>query len=196
MIMDGWGHGVIPPAMPFTRWMYRLLKVYMRITPTASWPRVAPWGCLMSDGKFAAVTWTLAPEEVYQELLRINLPWRRRNCKNPFLCWIMQRKTSPFIYWFGLWWQCILISITSKHYVISRKTDLQRCLYMHLLTDAIPIQSGYGFYRLAGSFGKLGGRNCFCGWKILCDGQDNRWQRVKLAYDLMVHGEGKKTGYL
>ncbi len=77
--------------------------------------------------------------------------------------------------------------------------DLSRRLYIHAFTDGRDCdpESGAGFISELQDFLKQnGGQIASVIGRYYAMDRDQRWERIKLAYDALVNGKGKKTGDL
>src|SRR5690606_6879423 len=69
-------------------------------------------------------------------------------------------------------------------------------LYIHAFMDGRDTDphSGYGFLKdLSAALSQSAGKIASVIGRYYAMDRDRRWERVKLAYDLMVKGEGKKS---
>ncbi|MBL87430.1 MAG: phosphoglycerate mutase (2,3-diphosphoglycerate-independent) [Winogradskyella sp.] len=77
----------------------------------------------------------------------------------------------------------------------AKANDLQN-VYVHAFTDGRDVdpKSGYGFIsELEEYLAKTTGKLATVTGRYYAMDRDKRWERVKLAYDAVVHGEGKQT---
>ncbi|MEI6507921.1 MAG: 2,3-bisphosphoglycerate-independent phosphoglycerate mutase [Bacteroidota bacterium] len=71
--------------------------------------------------------------------------------------------------------------------------------FVHAFTDGRDTdpKSGFGFLKnVADHLEKTGGKIASVVGRYYAMDRDKRWERVKIAYDLLVHGTGEKTGDL
>jgi 2,3-bisphosphoglycerate-independent phosphoglycerate mutase len=86
------------------------------------------------------------------------------------------------------------------HYLcdMAKRKGLQE-VFIHAFTDGRDTdpKSGLNYLRsLEAHLGKSTGRIASIIGRYYAMDRDNRWERVKLAYDLLVKGEGKKTQHM
>jgi len=77
----------------------------------------------------------------------------------------------------------------------AKENDLKN-VYVHAFTDGRDVdpKSGYGFIsELEEYLAKTAGKLATVTGRYYAMDRDKRWERVKLAYDAVVHGEGKQT---
>lgn len=77
----------------------------------------------------------------------------------------------------------------------AKENDLKN-VYVHAFTDGRDVdpKSGYGFIsELEEYLAKTTGKLATVTGRYYAMDRDKRWERVKLAYDAVVHGEGKQT---
>ena len=77
----------------------------------------------------------------------------------------------------------------------AKANDLEN-VYVHAFTDGRDVdpKSGYGFIsELEEYLAKTTGKLATVTGRYYAMDRDKRWERVKLAYDAVVHGEGKQT---
>ncbi len=77
----------------------------------------------------------------------------------------------------------------------AKENDLKN-IYVHAFTDGRDVdpKSGYGFIsELEEYLAKTTGKLATVTGRYYAMDRDKRWERVKLAYDAVVHGEGKQT---
>jgi 2,3-bisphosphoglycerate-independent phosphoglycerate mutase len=142
-----------------------------------------------------------AGRKVYQDLVKINLAIRDNSIAgNPVLkeAFNYAKENDKAVHFLGLVSDGGVHS-SDKHLYklcdITQEYGLDK-VYIHAFTDGRDTdpQSGYGFIRnlqehLAVSNGQIAS---LVGRYYAMD-RDKRWERVKVAYDLMVHGTGKKS---
>jgi len=204
IIMDGWGHGVHPASdaiyranVPFVRSLY---TKYPHSELTTCGEAVGLPDGQMGNSEVGHMN-IGAGRIVYQELLRINKAIEKHELhKNQALLDAMNvaKENGKVLHLIGL------VSDGGVHSHIEHlkalcdiaKENGLKKVYVHAFTDGRDTdpKSGYRFLddlqkHLESSVGDL---VSVIGRYYAMD-RDNRWQRVKLAYDLLAHGEGKKT---
>ena len=207
IIMDGWGHGKYPASdaiyqanVPFVKSLY---QKYPHCELTTCGEAVGLPEGQMGNSEVGHMN-IGAGRVVYQELLRINRAIERHQLhENKALLSALKlaKDENKDLHFIGL------VSDGGVHSHInhlkalcdiSKESGLSK-VFIHAFTDGRDTDphSGLGFLEdlqnhLQHSVGEL---VSIIGRYYAMD-RDNRWQRVKLAYDLLVHGEGKKTNDL
>ena len=206
IIMDGWGHGPQPDRsaiaqanVPFVKSLYDKYAHSELVT----WGEDVglPEG-QMGNSEVGHLN-IGAGRVVYQELLRINIAIRDGElAQNRALLKAIEYCVSSgrSLHLMGLVSDGGVHSHTSHLRAIC---DIARAhglgkndVFIHAFTDGRDTdpKSGLGYIGdlqkyLTGSIGRIAS---VCGRYYAMD-RDNRWERVKIAYDLLVNGEGKKT---
>jgi 2,3-bisphosphoglycerate-independent phosphoglycerate mutase len=206
IIMDGWGHGQNPERSaiaqantPFIDSLYQQYPNTELITHSESVG--LPEG-QMGNSEVGHIN-IGAGRVVYQELVRINKAIESGDLANneKLLTTIKycKEKNKP-LHLIGL------VSDGGIHSHINHLNALcdiakenglnSNQVFIHVFTDGRDCdpKSGLGFLKeldehLKNSVGHIAS---VCGRYYAMD-RDNRWERVKLAYDLLTKGEGKKT---
>src|SRR6185295_8395744 len=204
IIMDGWGHGAHPASdaiyqanAPFVKSLYA--KYPHSELVTCGEAVGLPEG-QMGNSEVGHMN-IGAGRVVYQELQRINRAIQKNELhRNPALLSAMNyvKEKNKALHFIGL------VSDGGVHSHINhlkalcdiaKENNLTK-VFVHAFTDGRDTdpKSGYGFLNelqehLQHSTGEIAS---VIGRYYAMD-RDNRWQRVKLAYDLLVRGEGKKT---
>lgn len=138
---------------------------------------------------------------VFQELVKINNAMENRSiAENPVLveAFRLAREENRSLHFMGLVSDgCIHSSDKHLHHLVALAEEhgLQR-FYVHAFSDGRDTdpKSGLSFLqtlqtKLSTTHGKLAS---VIGRYYAMD-RDKRWERVKVAYDLLVHGEGEKS---
>ncbi len=206
IIMDGWGHGPDPKrsaiAQANTPFVDSLYKNYPNTELITHSESVGLPDGQMGNSEVGHIN-IGAGRIVYQELQRINVAIRNGDlAKNTKLLATLSycKKQNKPLHLIGL------LSDGGVHSHINhlkalcdiaKANGLQKNdVYIHAITDGRDCdpKSGLGFLNelqehLDNSVGRIAS---VCGRYYAMD-RDNRWERVKLAYDLIVKGEGKKS---
>jgi 2,3-bisphosphoglycerate-independent phosphoglycerate mutase len=200
-ILDGWGLGQVPAADAIaqanTPFMDSLYQKYPHATLTTFGEEVGLPDGQMGNSEVGHLN-IGAGRVVYQELARINKAIREKELhQNPVLLETMQyaKSNDKALHFMGL------VSDGGVHshlnhlkalVDIAQEQGLSK-VYIHAFTDGRDCdpKSGLGFFKdllqhLEGSSAKL---VSVIGRYYSMD-RDKRWERVKLAYDLLVKGEG------
>ncbi|MBP9881703.1 MAG: 2,3-bisphosphoglycerate-independent phosphoglycerate mutase, partial [Chitinophagales bacterium] len=206
IIMDGWGHGKNPAASAIAQAKTPNVNSYYNQYPNAE---------LRTDGEFVGLPEGQmgnsevghlnlgAGRIVYQELQRIFVAIKSgelANNKHLLAAFNYAKTNNKNIHLIGLVSDGGVHS-HSKH--VKALCDIAKAnqidndkLFIHAFTDGRDCdpKSGAGFLRdlqqhLNNSIGTIAS---VCGRYYAMD-RDNRWERIKLAYDLLVKGTGKKT---
>jgi 2,3-bisphosphoglycerate-independent phosphoglycerate mutase len=203
LILDGWGIGdksesdIIHTAA--TPVMDGLAKKYPNSKLLASGENVGLPEGQMGNSEVGHLN-IGAGRKVYQDLVKINLAIRDNSIKeNPVLREALSyaKENNRAVHFLGL------VSdggVHSSDLHLYRLCDITkeyglRDVYIHAFTDGRDTdpQSGYGYIKnllnhLKGSNGQIAS---LVGRYYAMD-RDKRWERIKVAYDLLVKGEGKK----
>jgi 2,3-bisphosphoglycerate-independent phosphoglycerate mutase len=204
LILDGWGlgNGTHSDAIAHAKTpvMNELYKIH-------------PWSQLRTDGLNVGLPEGQmgnsevghlnigAGRVVFQELVKINNAIENRSIDhNPVLveAFRIAREENRSLHFLGLVSDgCIHSSDNHLHHLIAlaEQHGVQR-FYVHVFTDGRDTdpRSGLSFLqtlqtKLSSTHGKLAS---VVGRYYAMD-RDKRWERVKIAYDLLVHGEGEKS---
>ncbi|MGF1585272.1 MAG: 2,3-bisphosphoglycerate-independent phosphoglycerate mutase [Bacteroidales bacterium] len=204
LILDGWGIGDKSEAdiiyNASTPVMDGLMAKYPNSKLLASGENVGLPEGQMGNSEVGHLN-IGAGRKVYQDLVKINLAIRDNSIvNNPVLkdAFNYAKENNKAVHFLGLVSDGGVHS-SDKHLYklcdITGEYGLDK-VYIHAFTDGRDTdpQSGYGFVRnledhLAGSNGQIAS---LVGRYYAMD-RDKRWERVKVAYDLMVHGTGKKS---
>ncbi len=207
LILDGWGigNGTHSDAIAnsTTPVMSRLL-------------RTNPWSKLRTDGLNVGLPEGQmgnsevghlnigAGRVVFQELVKINQSTETAQIDtNPVLVESLRiaREENKTLHFFGLVSDgCIHSSDKHLHHLIAlaEKSGVKR-FYVHAFTDGRDTdpKSGIGFLttlqdKLVGTHGKLAS---IVGRYYAMD-RDKRWERVKIAYDMLIHGIAEQSNNL
>jgi 2,3-bisphosphoglycerate-independent phosphoglycerate mutase len=202
LILDGWGlgNGTHSDAIAYAKTpvMNELYKTH-------------PWSQLRTDGLNVGLPEGQmgnsevghlnigAGRVVFQELVKINNAIENRSIdNNPALveAFRVAREENRSLHFIGLVSDgCIHSSDKHLHHLIAlaEQHGVQR-FYVHAFSDGRDTdpKSGLGFLqtlqtKLSTTHGKLAS---IVGRYYAMD-RDKRWERVKVAYDLLVHGEGE-----
>jgi 2,3-bisphosphoglycerate-independent phosphoglycerate mutase len=204
LILDGWGlgNGTHSDAIAHAKTpvMNELYKIH-------------PWSQLRTDGLNVGLPEGQmgnsevghlnigAGRVVFQELVKINNAIENRSIDhNPVLveAFRIAREENRSLHFLGLVSDgCIHSSDKHLHHLITlaEQHGVQR-FYVHVFTDGRDTdpRSGLSFLqtlqtKLSSTHGKLAS---VVGRYYAMD-RDKRWERVKIAFDLLVHGEGEKS---
>ncbi len=207
LILDGWGLGngthsdaIANASTPVMSRLYR----------------TNPWSKLRTDGLNVGLPEGQmgnsevghlnigAGRVVFQELVRINKAIEEKAIdQNPVLIesFRIAREDNKTLHFFGLVSDgCIHSSDKHLHHLIAlaEKSGVKR-FYVHAFTDGRDTdpKSGFGFLKtlenkLEGTHGKLA---TIVGRYYAMD-RDKRWDRVKIAYDMLVHGTAEQSSDL
>lgn len=204
VIMDGWGLGRVASAdaiqnanVPFTRSLY---KKYPNSTLITCGEAVGLPDGQMGNSEVGHLNLG-AGRVVYQELQRINVAVRDGSfVHNPVLLQSIQyaKENNKPLHLLGL------VSDGGVHSHINHlKAIIDTCkakgltdVFIHAFTDGRDCdpKSGLGFIKelqehLNSSVGKI----ATVSGRYFAMDRDKRWERVKLAYDALVKGEGEKA---
>ncbi|OJV27577.1 MAG: phosphoglycerate mutase (2,3-diphosphoglycerate-independent) [Bacteroidetes bacterium 37-13] len=207
IIMDGWGHGKNPKvsaiAQANTPFIDSLYKKYPNTELLTHGENVGLPDGQMGNSEVGHLN-IGAGRIVYQELLRINNAVKNSELKqNKTLLASIQyaKENKTPLHFIGLVSDGGVHSHT-KHLMALCKIAHQNGLdasqiQIHAFTDGRDTdpKSGLKFLSELLSFldeNKCGTLASVCGRYFAMD-RDNRWERIKLAYDLLVHGKGEKS---
>jgi 2,3-bisphosphoglycerate-independent phosphoglycerate mutase len=207
IIMDGWGHGKVRKAdaiaLAKTPFVSSLYHRYPNSELITCGELVGLPEGQMGNSEVGHLN-IGAGRIVYQELQRINLAIQDGSlAKNQVLLDGMKRAkdTGKKLHFIGL------VSDGGVHSHINHLKALVSIahdqgltdVFIHAFTDGRDTdpKSAMGFLKdLQDHLDKTTGSIAtVCGRYYAMD-RDKRWQRIKLAYDAMVHGEGQKTSDL
>ncbi|HRG91268.1 MAG TPA: 2,3-bisphosphoglycerate-independent phosphoglycerate mutase, partial [Chitinophagales bacterium] len=204
IIMDGWGHGPDPKrsaiAQAHTPFVNSLYKNYPNTELITHSESVGLPDGQMGNSEVGHIN-IGAGRIVYQELQRINVAIRNGSfAQNSNLLAAINycKQNSKPLHVMGL------LSDGGVHSHINHLKaicDIAKAnglseVFIHAFTDGRDCdpKSGLGFVKdlqqfLTTSVGQIA---TVCGRYYAMD-RDNRWERVKLAYDMLTKGEGTKT---
>jgi 2,3-bisphosphoglycerate-independent phosphoglycerate mutase len=204
VIMDGWGLGKVASAdaiqnadVPFTKSLY---SKYPNTTLITCGEAVGLPDGQMGNSEVGHLNLG-AGRVVYQELQRINLAVRDGSfAKNEILLNSIRfaKKNNKPLHLLGL------VSNGGVHSHINHlKAFIDVCkaeglenVFIHAFTDGRDCdpKSGLGFItELQGHLNKTVGKIATVSGRYYAMDRDKRWERVKLAYDALVNGEGAKA---
>jgi 2,3-bisphosphoglycerate-independent phosphoglycerate mutase len=204
--MDGWGHGTQPDRsaiaaanVPFVQSLY---KNYSNSELITHGEDVGLPDGQMGNSEVGHLN-IGAGRIVYQELLRINIAIRDGVlAQNPTLLETIKycKENNKPLHLLGLVSDGGVHSHTSHLRAICdiAKANGLRAdqVFIHAFTDGRDTdpKSGLAYVQALTHFlpGSVGRIASVCGRYYAMD-RDNRWERVKLAYDLLVKGEGTKS---
>jgi 2,3-bisphosphoglycerate-independent phosphoglycerate mutase len=202
LIMDGWGLGQVPSSdaikaanAPFVSSLY---NQYPNTTLTTCGEAVGLPDGQMGNSEVGHLNLG-AGRIVYQELQRINVAIRDGElAQNPALLQAIEyaKGNSKPLHLIGL------VSDGGVHsHIAHLKALLDICkqhqlpdVFIHVFTDGRDTdpKSGLGFVtQLNDHLQHSAGRIATVSGRYYAMDRDNRWERVKLAYDAMVKGEGR-----
>ncbi|MCW3126333.1 MAG: 2,3-bisphosphoglycerate-independent phosphoglycerate mutase [Bacteroidetes bacterium] len=205
IIMDGWGHGSQPDRsaiaqanIPFIKSLY---DKYSNSELTTFGEAVGLPDGQMGNSEVGHLN-IGAGRVVYQELLRINIAIRDGElAKSPKLLDAIKYcvDNNKPLHLMGLVSDGGVHSHTSHLKAIcdiASQYLAEGQVFIHAFTDGrdTDTKSGIGYLTDLDNFLKtsVGTIASVCGRYYAMD-RDNRWERIKLAYDLLVKGEGKKS---
>lgn len=205
IIMDGWGHGQHPPAdaiyqsqTPFVKSLY---QKYPHCELTTSGKAVGLPDGQMGNSEVGHLNFG-AGRIVFQELMRFNNAIENGELgKNQSLLNIFKyvNENNKTLHYIGLVSNGGVHSSDAhlKALCDYAKNNSVKNLYIHAFTDGRDTdpKSGIGFLnelQLHLKKNNLGKIASVIGRYYAMD-RDNRWERIKLAYDLLVKGTGKKS---
>ena len=204
LILDGWGIGDGGPSDAIHAAQTPVMDMLMKTQPWASL-RTSGLDVGLPDGQMGnSEVGHLnigAGRVVYQELVKINRAVDDGSlAKNHILqdAFRYARENNKKLHFFGLVSDgCIHSSDRHLHHLLTLAEDAGvENYYVHAFTDGRDTdpKSGLGFIqklleKLTGTRGKLAS---VIGRYYAMD-RDKRWERVKTAYDLLVHGVGESS---
>lgn len=204
IIMDGWGHGKVKSAdaiqnanVPFVSSLYSRYPNTTLIT--CGEPVGLPEG-QMGNSEVGHLNLG-AGRIVYQELQRINVAVRDGSFfNNDVLLRAIRcsKEKNRALHLLGLVSDGGVHSHTEHLKAITTlcaREGLQQ-VYIHAFTDGRDTdpKSGLGFLRdLQLHLNKTTGKIATVSGRYYAMDRDKRWERVKLAYDVLVHGIGEKA---
>lgn len=202
IILDGWGLGDRSESDAIyhahTPYMDSLLSTYPNSTLLTSGENVGLPDGQMGNSEVGHLN-IGAGRIVYQELTRINKAIREGEFfKNPVLCKAFEnaKAKGSKVHFIGLVSKggvhssqehLYALAQMSAHYGIEKS-------YVHAFTDGRDCdpKSGLGFItELEAALNGTGVQIASVVGRYYAMDRDNRWERVKKAYDLLVHGRGK-----
>lgn len=204
MILDGWGLGTNPGVSAIahakTPFMNSLAGKYPASRLEASGLAVGLPAGQMGNSEVGHMN-IGAGRVVYQDLVKINQAVERNELTgHPVLRETFDYvvKSGKALHLFGL------LSDGGVHSHIDHLKGLcsaaagagVKKLYVHAFTDGRDTdpKSGLGFVKeIAIHLEGVGGELASVVGRYFAMDRDKRWERVKLAYDLLVHGTGEKT---
>ncbi len=204
MILDGWGIGDKSKADVIyntpTPNIDRLTNKYPHARLFASGENVGLPEGQMGNSEVGHLN-IGAGRVVYQDLVKINKAIREKTIdKNKVLldAFRYAKENGKQVHFLGLVSDGGVHSSDKHLYKLCEMANDHglKDVYIHALMDGRDTdpKSGYGFLKelqehLKNSTGKIAS---VCGRYYTMD-RDTRWERIKKGYDLMVHGEGKKS---
>jgi 2,3-bisphosphoglycerate-independent phosphoglycerate mutase len=204
MILDGWGLGKDPKisaiAKAHTPYMNSLYQKYPHSKLEASGRAVGLPAGQMGNSEVGHMN-IGAGRVVYQDLVRINVAIEEKTLdKNPVLMEAFEyaKKTNRKVHFMGL------LSDGGVHSHIDHLKGLCtiaknfgiKDLFIHAFTDGRDTDPKGGAIYLQSLQKHLDtttGKIASVVGRYYAMDRDKRWERVKLAYDLMVHGSGEKS---
>ena len=204
MILDGWGignhtKGDVIYSTPTPYWDY-LVNTYPHSQLQASGENVGLPDGQMGNSEVGHLN-IGAGRVVYQDLVKINKACKDGSIlKNPEIvnAFSYARDNGKAIHFMGLTSNggvhssldhLFALCDIAKHYGLEK-------VYIHCFMDGRDTdpRSGKGFIaELEEHCAKSAGKVASIIGRYYAMDRDKRWERVKIAYDLLVHGEGKKT---
>lgn len=204
IILDGWGHGPNPKvsaiAQANTPFMDSLYKNYPNSELVTYGEAVGLPEGQMGNSEVGHLN-IGAGRIVYQELARINKAIRERELhENPVLLKALKyaKDNNKPVHLMGL------VSDGGVHSHIRHLEALcditqeqgLKQVYVHAFTDGRDVdpKSGKGFIKeLLDHFKDTSVKLASVVGRYYAMDRDKRWERVKMAYDLLIKGEGEKT---
>ena len=204
IIMDGWGHGQVPAAdaiahanIPFVRSLY---DKYPNTELVTCGEAVGLPAGQMGNSEVGHLN-IGAGRIVYQELERINLAVKDGELERSAVL------NATFAAAKGAGKTLHLIGLVSDggvhshiHHLMELCTLAQKNeipnVAVHAFTDGRDCdpKSGHGFIaKLQSHLQQTGGKLATVTGRFYAMDRDKRWERVKIAYDAMVHGTGAHT---
>ncbi|WP_302062492.1 2,3-bisphosphoglycerate-independent phosphoglycerate mutase [uncultured Muribaculum sp.] len=204
MILDGWGignhtKGDVIYSTPTPYWDY-LVNTYPHSQLQASGENVGLPDGQMGNSEVGHLN-IGAGRVVYQDLVKINKACKDGSIlKNPEIvnAFSYDRDNGKAIHFMGLTSNggvhssldhLFALCDIAKHYGLEK-------VYIHCFMDGRDTdpRSGKGFIaELEEHCAKSAGKVASIIGRYYAMDRDKRWERVKIAYDLLVHGEGKKA---
>ncbi|WP_301758427.1 2,3-bisphosphoglycerate-independent phosphoglycerate mutase [uncultured Muribaculum sp.] len=204
MILDGWGignhtKGDVIYSTPTPYWDY-LVNTYPHSQLQASGENVGLPDGQMGNSEVGHLN-IGAGRVVYQDLVKINKACKDGSIlKNPEIvnAFSYARDNDKAIHFMGLTSNggvhssldhLFALCDIAKHYGLEK-------VYIHCFMDGRDTdpRSGKGFIaELEEHCAKSAGKVASIIGRYYAMDRDKRWERVKIAYDLLVHGEGKKA---
>ena len=201
LIMDGWGHGQIPAAnaianahVPFVQSLY---SKYPNTELITCGEEVGLPEGQMGNSEVGHLNLG-AGRIVYQELQRINVAVRNNElAQSPVLnaAFSMAKSTGKTLHLMGLVSDGGVHSHTAHLKALcdlANKEGVEK-IAIHAFTDGRDTDPKSGYQYIANLQEHIAGSHAFiasvCGRYYAMD-RDKRWDRVKLAYDLLVRGAG------
>jgi len=204
IIMDGWGHGKVPSAdaiananVPFVKSLYSRYPNTELITCGEA---VGLPDGQMGNSEVGHLNLG-AGRIVYQELQRINVAFRDGDAaRSPVLAAAFEaaKTGGGTLHFMGLVSDGGVhshISHLEELCTLARKSGVPR-VAVHAFTDGRDCdpKSGLGFMQqLQRHLDKTGCLLATVTGRFYAMDRDKRWERVKVAYDALVHGIGKQT---
>ncbi|MFH1004332.1 MAG: 2,3-bisphosphoglycerate-independent phosphoglycerate mutase [Bacteroidota bacterium] len=212
IILDGWGIGdgsesdaIVNSKIPFYDY---LLKTYPHSTLFSDGENVGLPEGQMGNSEVGHLN-IGAGRVVYQDLVKINKSIREKTIdKNPVLLETFRYVTSPLSGKRVRERQLHLMGLLSPGGIHSHEQHLYKLcdlakehglknVFIHAFMDGRDCDPRSGLQhitnlekQLKNSVGKIA---TICGRYYAMD-RDKRWERIKLAYDMLVKGEGEKVG--
>ncbi|PWL59699.1 MAG: 2,3-bisphosphoglycerate-independent phosphoglycerate mutase [Bacteroidales bacterium] len=204
MILDGWGignhgKGDVIFSTPTPYWDY-LLNTYPHSELQASGENVGLPDGQMGNSEVGHLN-IGAGRVVYQDLVKINKACQDGSIlKNPEIvnAFSYARDNGKAIHFMGLTSNGGVHSSLDHLYAlcdIAKEYGLEK-VYIHCFMDGRDTdpRSGKGFIQeLEDHCAKSAGKVASIIGRYYAMDRDKRWERVKIAYDLLVNGEGKKA---
>lgn len=204
MILDGWGLGPNPKvsaiAAAHTEFIDGLYTKYPNSKLEASGLAVGLPAGQMGNSEVGHMN-IGAGRVVYQDLVKINKAVEENTLKDESAVKEMiayAKSKNKKVHFIGL------VSDGGVHShvnhvkglcSIAKEAGLEQ-VYVHAFTDGRDCdpKSGLGFVKeLEAHMSKTTGKIASVIGRYYAMDRDNRWERVKLAYDVMVHADGKKV---
>lgn len=201
MILDGWGLGTNPKvsaiAAAKTPFIDSLFVNYPHSKLEASGLAVGLPEGQMGNSEVGHMN-IGAGRIVYQDLVKINLAVEKKTLgSEPAIkeAFEYAKKTNKKVHFIGL------VSDGGVHSHVNHVKGLcaiandygLKDVFVHAFTDGRDCdpKSGLGFVKeLQDSMAATTGKIASVVGRYFAMDRDNRWERVKMAYDVMVHGEG------
>ena len=204
VILDGWGHGPKPEvsaiAQADTPFVDSLYSQYPHAELTTFGEAVGLPEGQMGNSEVGHLN-IGAGRVVYQELARINKAVRERELhQNPVLLETLRyaKANDKALHLFGL----VSDGGVHSHHAhlaalcaIAAENGLEK-IFIHAFTDGRDTdpKSGLGFIREVLDWVEpTGAQLASVVGRYYAMDRDKRWERTKLAYDLLVHGKGEAT---